>query len=303
MEEEGQYLGGDADGVDFSAVDPASNVVVVVRDPPCTSFFAVPRGDRLVAWSKKRPGPCCYEVVRGPCRLVVELVGPERERAACAAEIAHLLSSPPQDQRAHHLTAGDRTRLVFPATAFPSLSGQHRFVTAFLVPRLAEAHQPLVDRTIYADNYMRLWPVPSDTSLLTRRTPSEGACVPPKEWVRPAAPRRRSRSTRKGAAGTAAAVDSIQQYLTLAIEGSRPVVRRGHTNVFLTLAAGSTVCPRKGAPHRHNHASFVFCPATLRGWFQCMDSDCSDGAARPFRWGDKCYCVEATSQRCHRCRG
>ena len=72
MEEEGQYLGGDADGVDFSAVDPASNVVVVVRDPPCTSFFAVPRGDRLVAWSKKRPGPCCYEVVRGPCRLVVE---------------------------------------------------------------------------------------------------------------------------------------------------------------------------------------------------------------------------------------
>ena len=78
-----------------------------------------------------------------------------------------------------------------------------------------------------------------------------------------------------------------------------PQPREGHSVVFFTLAARSTVCPRKGAPHRNNHACFVFSPASMRGYFQCMDAACGNGAW--FRWDDRCYCVEATGARCRWC--
>ena len=88
----------------------------------------------------------------------------------------------------------------------------------------------------------------------------------------------------------ASMVASLSAYLTIALEGSRPVARRGREAMFFTLATGSTVCPRKGGPHRHNHASFVFNPTSLRGYFQCMDRACGGGGGDAYyRWDQRCY--------------
>ena len=90
------YIGGHIDDLDFPGGGQApSSVTVLLRDPPCTSYFRLPH-DRVAEWYGGASGDKrgYYEVVRGPCRLVVEVAGGTPvERHACAAHTWSMMES------------------------------------------------------------------------------------------------------------------------------------------------------------------------------------------------------------------
>ncbi len=301
------YVGSHVDEIGDGDVVGRDTVTVLLRDPPCTAYFRVPK-DQLGPWFDARPDKRhYYEVVDGPCRLVVQVAGcsSSDERDAVVAKVQQAV---PGGGGASYPMGNAAARVVFPVT-FAGLSDQALYVAHVLLPRLPPETRARVDATVYGKNKdAPLWP---EALLAYTGPPVVPAWAPPPE-LREATATATANATANARARTTTAkveadtkaeasmVASLSAYLTIALEGSRPVARRGREAVFFTLATGSTVCPRKGAPHRHNHASFVFNPTSLRGYFQCMDRACGGGGCY-YRWGQRCYCVEAVGARCTWC--
>ena len=312
----------------IAACGPDDLVIAMTYADSMRQFYYVVPRSKVVAWYLAQPAKRHHELVRGPCKLALDLDGAgftAAQRDACVARLTALVGEEPV-----HLTADIphkkvSSHVVFRGKLFARFVDQRAYVESVLMPRLPPELRGLVDTGIYTtDRTFRLWgstkpgqanPFVDRNGLRSAEASLVGSMLTvfhPTLSPRPtsfvAAPVAVVAVPRAGPVGGEARSESeriarIAAYLrtdvgcTIVHQTRRRGVGVGSgTVVFFALAQHS--CPHKGRPHKRNHVYFHFFPGTRFGYYQCSDTqDC--GPRR--RWGCRCYCLESTGTRCPRC--